>query len=195
MIISSMNFKGGTGKTMVCTNLAAAFAQLGKKVCLVDTDESFASTKWAGRREEREVTPSIPVVQMIDAKTIVSSLRQLNKDNDIILVDAPPRLNPLVSKIILLSDLVIIPVPPKSGNDREVTEDFLQRFESIQEQRTDGERTYAQPELLEARDALVEGILNDIGRIADGQTLPALGEGSACDFCKARGLCRKDFWS
>jgi len=59
----------------------------------------------------------------------------------------------------------------------------------------DGTRTYAQPELLEARDALVEGILNDIGRIADGQTLPALGEGSACDFCKARGLCRKDFWS
>ena len=33
----------------------------------------------------------------------------------------------------------------------------------------DGTRTYAQPELLEARDALVEGILNDIGRIADGQ--------------------------
>lgn len=143
MIISSMNFKGGTGKTMVCTNLAVAFAQLGKKVCLVDTDESFASTKWAGRREERNVTPSIPVVQMIDAKTIVSSLRQLNNDNDIVLVDAPPRLNPLVSKIILLSDLVIIPVPPKSGNDREVTEDFLQRFETIQEQRTDGERTPA----------------------------------------------------
>jgi ATP-dependent helicase/nuclease subunit B len=25
--------------------------------------------------------------------------------------------------------------------------------------------------------------------------LPAIGEGSACDYCAARGLCRKDFWS
>lgn len=141
MIISSMNFKGGVGKTTLCTNLAVAFAQMGKKVCLVDTDESFAATKWAGRREERQQKPSIPSVQMTDARTIVTSLQQLDKDNDVILIDAPPRLNPLISKIILLSDLVIIPVPPKSGNDREVTEDFLQRFEAIQEQRTDDGRT------------------------------------------------------
>jgi ATP-dependent helicase/nuclease subunit B len=31
--------------------------------------------------------------------------------------------------------------------------------------------------------------------IAQGAALPALGEGVACDFCKARGLCRKDFWA
>jgi ATP-dependent helicase/nuclease subunit B len=30
--------------------------------------------------------------------------------------------------------------------------------------------------------------------IAGGQPLPALGDGAACDFCQARGLCRKDFW-
>jgi chromosome partitioning protein len=143
MIISSMNFKGGAGKTMVCTNLAVAFAQQGKKVCIVDTDESFAATKWAGRREEQHTKPSIPVAQMVEAKTIVSLVRQLDRDNDVVIIDAPPRLNPLVSKIILLSDLVIIPVPPKSGNDREVTEDFLQRFEAIQEQRIDNGRTPA----------------------------------------------------
>lgn len=143
MIISSMNFKGGAGKTMVCTNLAAAFVQAGKKVCIVDTDESFAATKWAGRREEAGHEPKIPVAQMIEPKTIVSLVRQLNEANDVVVIDAPPRLNPLVSKIILLSDLVIIPVPPKSGNDREVTEDFLQRFEIVQEQRTDGARTPA----------------------------------------------------
>ena len=32
-------------------------------------------------------------------------------------------------------------------------------------------------------------------RIARGAALPALGEGKACDYCAARGLCRKDFWS
>lgn len=141
MIISSMNFKGGVGKTTISTNLAVAFALQGKKVCLVDTDESFAASKWAGRRAEQGKLPTIPVVQMIEPRTIVSSLQQLDNDNDVVLIDAPPRLNSLVSKIILLSDLVIVPVPPKSGNDREVTEDFLQRYEEIQQQRADEGQT------------------------------------------------------
>ncbi len=58
----------------------------------------------------------------------------------------------------------------------------------------DGTKTYPQPELVDARDALIEGVLDDLARIAAGAPMPALGEGSACDFCQARGLCRKDFW-
>jgi ATP-dependent helicase/nuclease subunit B len=42
------------------------------------------------------------------------------------------------------------------------------------------------------RDLLVEGIQHDLARIADGPAMPALGEGSVCDYCAARGLCRKD---
>lgn len=56
-------------------------------------------------------------------------------------------------------------------------------------------KTYAQPDVVMARDALVEGILHDMAQIAQGAPLPALGDGSACDFCQARGLCRKDFWT
>ena len=58
----------------------------------------------------------------------------------------------------------------------------------------DATKTYAQPDVVEARDALISGILWDIERIAQGAALPALGEGTTCDFCQARGLCRKDFW-
>jgi ATP-dependent helicase/nuclease subunit B len=59
----------------------------------------------------------------------------------------------------------------------------------------DGTRTIEQPEVVAARDALVEGLLGDLRRIAEGAPLPALGEGMVCEFCAARGLCRKDFWS
>lgn len=45
------------------------------------------------------------------------------------------------------------------------------------------------------RDALLAGIRQDFDRIAAGAPLPALGEGSVCDWCAARGLCRKDFWN
>ncbi len=56
-------------------------------------------------------------------------------------------------------------------------------------------KTYAQSDIVELRDDLIGGILSDMQRIADGAPLPALGEGKACDYCAARGLCRKDFWS
>lgn len=56
-------------------------------------------------------------------------------------------------------------------------------------------KTYAQPEIVQLRDDLIDSILTDMARIARGAALPALGEGKACDHCAARGLCRKDFWT
>jgi ATP-dependent helicase/nuclease subunit B len=55
--------------------------------------------------------------------------------------------------------------------------------------------TIEQPDVVEARDLLVHGILDDVARIEAGEVLPALGEGKVCDYCSARGLCRRDFWS
>lgn len=51
-----------------------------------------------------------------------------------------------------------------------------------------------QLEVLAARDALVQGLQDDMRRIGEGTHLQALGEGQACEYCAARGLCRKDFW-
>lgn len=58
----------------------------------------------------------------------------------------------------------------------------------------DGTKSYPQSDIVGLRDLLLEGIVGDMARIADGEPMPALGEGKACDFCAARGLCRKDFW-
>ena len=33
----------------------------------------------------------------------------------------------------------------------------------------------------------------EVSRIAQGAPLPALGEDKVCDYCPARGLCRRDF--
>ena len=55
-------------------------------------------------------------------------------------------------------------------------------------------RFIEQAEVMQARDALVQGVLDDLRRIGEGAELQALGEGRACEYCAARGLCRKDFW-
>ncbi|RZT98057.1 PD-(D/E)XK nuclease family protein [Rivibacter subsaxonicus] len=44
-------------------------------------------------------------------------------------------------------------------------------------------------------DALLAGLQQDWTRLRAGAPLPALGEGAACEYCNARGLCRRDHWS
>lgn len=58
----------------------------------------------------------------------------------------------------------------------------------------DGTKTFEQPDIVAVRDALMEGIQHDMAEIGAGAALPALGEGTVCDFCAAKGLCRKDWW-
>ena len=60
---------------------------------------------------------------------------------------------------------------------------------------SDATRAFAQPDIVGLRDQLVESIQHDMQRIAQGHPMPALGAGSVCDFCAARGLCRQDFWA
>jgi ATP-dependent helicase/nuclease subunit B len=56
-------------------------------------------------------------------------------------------------------------------------------------------KAFVQPEIVALRDQLVDAIRYDMARIAAGAPMPALGAGSACDYCAARGLCRRDFWN
>ncbi|MBC7954644.1 MAG: PD-(D/E)XK nuclease family protein [Cytophagales bacterium] len=51
------------------------------------------------------------------------------------------------------------------------------------------------PDVETSARALVQGLGHDLDRIRHGAGMPALGEGQVCDFCEARGLCRRDHWS
>ena len=62
----------------------------------------------------------------------------------------------------------------------------------MERHRTDFEQ---QPDAQQRAADLHAGMAEDLRRIAEGAPLPALGEGSVCDWCEVRGLCRKDSWS
>ncbi|MDR7295210.1 ATP-dependent helicase/nuclease subunit B [Pelomonas aquatica] len=51
------------------------------------------------------------------------------------------------------------------------------------------------PDVAATAGQLRDGLQSDLLLMLQGAPLPALGEGSACEFCEARGLCRKDDWS
>ncbi len=58
----------------------------------------------------------------------------------------------------------------------------------------DGVAWVAHPDVADSAQALIDGLGTDIARLRAGAPLPALGEGAACEYCAARGLCRRDFW-
>jgi ATP-dependent helicase/nuclease subunit B len=55
--------------------------------------------------------------------------------------------------------------------------------------------TITHPDVEDSARTLVLGLARDLDRIRAGAGLPALGEGPVCDYCEARGLCRRDHWS
>jgi ATP-dependent helicase/nuclease subunit B len=78
-------------------------------------------------------------------------------------------------------------------------ENLRAAYLSITDKRGDGPREKAsllveQPQVLMAREQLLQGIAQDMANVQAGAPMPALGEGRVCEYCAARGLCRKDFW-
>jgi ATP-dependent helicase/nuclease subunit B len=55
--------------------------------------------------------------------------------------------------------------------------------------------TVSHPDVEGSARTLVQGLAHDLDRIRQGAGMPALGEGQVCDFCEARGLCRRDHWA
>ncbi len=59
----------------------------------------------------------------------------------------------------------------------------------------DAPEVIAQPGVAADAQALLEGLAGEWQRLKAGAGLPALGEGTVCDTCEARGLCRRDHWA
>jgi chromosome partitioning protein len=80
MKIGISNLKGGVGKTTISQNLAACFAQMGFKTCIIDTDENQNSLAWSGVRSAD--LPPITVVGIVDVKALAKTVDYLHKDDD-----------------------------------------------------------------------------------------------------------------
>lgn len=134
MIISSLSFKGGVGKSTFATNIAVAFAHKGYKVCLVDADDVTKSAmKWASRRDAKGHEPRVQTVGVYEPKGFIQAVKGQYENYDVLIIDSPPSDKPVSSKIILASSLVVVPVASKGAVDLWIVEDFLQRFEQIQD--------------------------------------------------------------
>lgn len=109
-VITVANQKGGSGKTTVSMNLAAALSHRGYKVLVVDADKQNSAVLWSGNNENG--FPAI-VVNLAENKNIHNEVVRLAKDYHFIIIDCPPAADSLVSvRVMPVSDLVLVPLVP-----------------------------------------------------------------------------------
>jgi chromosome partitioning protein len=109
MKIAVTNLKGGVGKTTIAVNLAVAFAQRGKSVCIIDTDQNQNSAvEWVTYR-----SPERPIIHVFPfelAQIRTNTITDLEKKFDIVILDGSPQLSELATRTIIVSDVIFIPV-------------------------------------------------------------------------------------
>lgn len=125
-IIAISNLKGGVGKSTLAQNVAVCLAQKGIPVCIADTDtEQKTSSKWASLRTTADL--SVPVYG-INPDKVSQEILALKGKYEIVIVDGTPALTELTTRIIILSDIVIVPILP-GGGDIWALENFLERYQ------------------------------------------------------------------
>ena len=111
-IIALINEKGGSGKSTIATNVAAALHRQGKAVVLIDADPQGTARDWRAASPEGANLP--PVVAIDRAPNLSSSLKTLNAEYAVI--DAPAKAGDMAAAIVSAADLALIVIQP-SGAD------------------------------------------------------------------------------
>ena len=129
MTIGVSNLKGGVGKTTIAQNIAVCLAHLDYKVCIIDTDTNQNSMEWYETRSEE--LPEVSVVSVTD-KGLTKSIKKLSESHDFIVIDGTPSLTDIATRIILASDILLIPMLP-SAHDFRTLKLFFERYDQALE--------------------------------------------------------------
>lgn len=135
------NTKGGCGKTMIATNLAAAYAHAGFPTVLMDCDPQASAQRWNARRAIGSANLQVqPLVAGEHQLGHLWSLRIPTRTR-VLIVDAPAGLEASqLGELCRRCDHLLVPVLP-SLLDLDVAVDFLERIARLPDLRSGRVRT------------------------------------------------------
>lgn len=108
--IAIVSQKGGSGKTTLTVNLAAAAEAAGQIALIIDTDPQATASQWGSWRNDRapEVIDSAP--PRIQHKVAQAKAQGAT----FIIIDTPPHADSAASRVVEIADLVLIPCRPSA---------------------------------------------------------------------------------
>lgn len=116
MIITVGHIKGGAGKSTVAVNLAAEFTRQGRSVMLVDADPLIETTStWIADRIEDPALRAIPhraIHNSEENPSIHTSLLEYDAEYETVIVDVAGRDSGELRSSLIVSDLLLVPMPP-----------------------------------------------------------------------------------
>lgn len=131
-VVLLANPKGGSGKTTVATNLAAALASRGERVYLWDLDRQKSALEWLSLRP-----PTLPLIRRLDGRR--SDENHGAADAGWMVLDSPAGLHGKnLGHAVKAAEKVIVPVQP-SVFDMAATRDFIRLLlleKAVRKQRT-----------------------------------------------------------
>jgi chromosome partitioning protein len=107
MIIAFVNQKGGTGKTTLSVNVAAALARDGSPILLIDADKQGSASTWASLRQETPFQVAGMARQNMarDAMKLAAGYKHT-------VIDGPPHAQEVARSCIIAADFVVLPIEP-----------------------------------------------------------------------------------
>ncbi|MBL8446875.1 MAG: ParA family protein [Zoogloeaceae bacterium] len=112
-VVAFANQKGGTGKTTLLMNVAAAFHQSGRRVTILDCDPQGTASRWAQANVKRPFPVTVTPTGRF-AEEVRKAIKSARHGGDaLVLVDCPPSVEGEETRAALtVADWVVIPVAP-----------------------------------------------------------------------------------
>jgi chromosome partitioning protein len=114
MILTVGNTKGGVGKTTLALNIAIARALEGRDVWLIDGDRQGTAQTAVSIRAEAGVAPGISCATYPDGPALRAQVQQQASKFDDIVIDAGGRDSTALRAALVLSDVLLVPLQPRS---------------------------------------------------------------------------------
>ena len=117
-VVTVAQQKGGSGKSTIAANLAAALAAEGRRVALLDADPQGSVTRWHEERRRHDGNGRIAPLSFDRPSgwRVPIALDKLRREQDVVVVDTPPHAGTDAKAAIRAADLVLMPLQPSPAD-------------------------------------------------------------------------------
>ena len=113
MIVVVGGTKGGSGKTLLATNLTVMRTEQQRDVLLIDADEQASATLFTRQRRQTKGIPGYTSIQSFEAD-VVEQVRNLKSKYDDIVIDVGGRDTASQRAAITVAEIFVMPFAPTS---------------------------------------------------------------------------------